>query len=103
MWVRLTHIHCKPDNAAELKRIYSQEVVPVVMEQPGLVEVFLMEPTAADEPFVSCTLWQDKANADAYEAQGVYKTLVDKVRHLFSDPPTLTSYQAEVSRQQKAA
>ena len=103
MWVRLTHIPCNPDNAAELKRIYGQDIVPVVMQQPGLVEIFLMEPTTPDEPFVSCTLWQDKASADLYESSGVYKSMVDKARHLFSGPPTLTSYQAEVSRQDKRA
>ena len=41
------------------------------------------------------TVWDSKEDADAYHASGVYKQLVDRVRHTYSKDPVLKVYSTQ--------
>lgn len=95
MFVRLTFIDIAPENAKKAIEIFRNEVVPKVIEQKGNVEVMLLEPTDPGEQFISITKWETQADADAYEASGLYRTLVDKVKSYFTSKPVLKTYNTE--------
>ena len=90
MVVRLTHFNVSADQSEEVKKIYNQEVVPELKKQQGHVNVMLLEPMESTE-YISMTVWQNKADADAYESSGKYKELVGKIKGLIGKP-VLKSY-----------
>jgi heme-degrading monooxygenase HmoA len=95
MWVRLTSLQGKPDQANELKRIYHERVAPEVKSQPGVKGAFLLEPADEQGEFISATIWDSRESAEAYEASGTYRRLVDQVREMVEGPPTLRSYEVK--------
>jgi len=95
MWVRLTFGKVQPGKLDEFRKIYYEELVPVAKEQKGLVDVFLLESTEDVGSFISHTAWETKADGEVYETSGTYQKLVDKIRHLLAEPPTLKIFEVK--------
>ena len=85
MVVRLTHFKVSAENTDEVKKIYNGEVVPELKKQQGNTNVMLLEPTDGSGEFISLTVWDNKANADAYEGSGKYKELVGKIKDVIGN------------------
>ena len=98
MFARLTFLNIRRGTAEDLKRIYNEEVVPIVKSQKGNVGVWLLEPTSEDDEFVSLTEWMSKADADMYENSGTYRMLVDKLRDSYTSKPVLKTYNIAESK-----
>lgn len=95
MFVRLTFINVSPESRDEVKRIYNEEVVPVVRQQKGNINIMLLEPTNDADDYISVTEWESQADGDAYEAGGTYRAMVDKVKDKFTRKPELKTYTTE--------
>ncbi|MBO9202182.1 MULTISPECIES: antibiotic biosynthesis monooxygenase family protein [Niastella] len=95
MIVRLTYITFLPENVDQAKRVYRDQVVPVVKVQKGNLDCRLLEPMDNSNEYISMTTWETKDDADAYHTSGTYKELVDKVRKDFAKNPTLRVYTTE--------
>jgi quinol monooxygenase YgiN len=93
MWVRLIEVKIQTDKMDELRKIYYEEIVPVVKAQNGNIDIFLMESVDREGEAISFTSWESKADGDAYEETKTYVKMVDKVKHTFVDAPTLWSYE----------
>ena len=93
MWVRLTIGKIKPDCVDELRKIYNEDIIPVVKEFEGMIDAMLMEPESKEDDFISCGIWESKEHGEAYEASGTYEEMVGKVAHTFAGPPTLKTYE----------
>lgn len=97
MFARLTFIQLLPDKVKEARAIFKNEIVQVVREQKGNVDIMLLEPTDPSDQHVSITKWKTQADAEAYEASGTYRTLVDKLKSLYQSKPVLKTYNVEDS------
>ena len=95
MFVRLTYCKFSPEAVQEARKLYMKDIAPAVRKQKGLLNVRLLEPVDKSDDFISLTEWKSKADAEAYEASGLYKQLVGKLSDFFSKPPVLKTYQAE--------
>jgi heme-degrading monooxygenase HmoA len=95
MIVRLTFLSFLPQNLEQGKRIFFEQVVPVVRKQKGNIDCRLLEPIEKNDEYISMTTWETKADADAYNASGIYAQLVDKVRKHFAKDPVLKLYTSE--------
>jgi quinol monooxygenase YgiN len=91
MWVRVTSIRVSSGKADEMRKIYNEEIVPVAKQQKGNKGIYLLEPAGGQGEFLSCTAWETKEDADAYN--GKYSGLVDKIRHCLTGEPTLKEYE----------
>ncbi|MCW3110889.1 MAG: antibiotic biosynthesis monooxygenase [Segetibacter sp.] len=98
MFARLTFIKTSPENSDQVKRIYNEEIVPVVRSQKGNIGCWLLEPTNTDDDYISLTEWTSSTDADAYEASGTYRTLVDKVKDYYTAKPALKTYNVAESK-----
>jgi len=92
MYVRLTYLKFLPGKTDEAKKLYYDELVPVVKKQKGNLECRMLEPTDQEDDYISMTTWDNKEDADAYQTSGVYKRLVDRVKDMVSKPPVLKVY-----------
>lgn len=93
MFVRLTFLTIQPKDAEKMKRVYIDEIIPVVKAQKGNVGVRLLEPVTGDNPeYVSLTEWQTAADAEAYETSGTYRKLVDSLKDMYTTKPVLKTY-----------
>jgi len=95
MYIRLTYLNFLPGKADEAKSIYDNELAPVVKRQKGNLDCKLLEPVDKVDDYISLTVWDSKEDADAYDASGVYKQLVDRVRSSFSKEPVLKVYSTQ--------
>ncbi len=95
MYVRLTYLKFLPGKVEEAKRIYNSELVPVVKKQKGNLDCKMLEPIDNADDYISMTVWDSKEDADAYQASGVYRQLVDRVRDSYARDPVLKVYSAE--------
>ncbi len=53
MIVRLTYLSFLPQNLQQAKRIYSEQVVPVVRSQKGNLDCRLLEPLETNDDYIS--------------------------------------------------
>ena len=95
MWVRLALAKIKPESVDEFRKIWNDEVRPIIEKQTGFVNAMFLEPVSEEDDFISCTLWGSKENGDAYEASGTYKELVGKVLHTLAAAPVVKSYEVK--------
>jgi len=92
MFARLTSISVPSSKMEELRRIFNEEIVPVVKAQRGNLGIWLLEPTNENDDYISLTEWLSAADADAYEASGIYRQLVDKIKDMYNRKPVLKTY-----------
>jgi len=82
MFARLTYIDVQPEHHDELRRIYNEEVIPIVRKQKGNIGIWLMEPTdLLSTEYISLTEWISAEDAESYDSSGTYKGLVDNLNH----------------------
>ena len=77
----------------EGRRIYHEEVVPVVKAQKGNIDIFLMKSVDREGQIISFTSWENKEAGDAYEESKTYAKMFNKLRHTFDGTSTLWSYE----------
>jgi quinol monooxygenase YgiN len=95
MHVRTTLVKFLPDYIEQAKKIYNEEIAPVVRQQRGNIGIWLLEPTDKAEDFISLTQWKAKSDADAYDNSGLYRNLVKKLDDFISSTPVLKTYNSE--------
>jgi len=95
MIVRLTYLSFLPQNLVQAKKVFEEEIVPVVRRQRGNIDCRLLEPIEKTDDYISMTTWETKADADAYNSSGIYRGLVEKVRKDLSKDPVLKVYTTE--------
>jgi quinol monooxygenase YgiN len=93
MWIRLIEVNVQPGKLEEARKIYNEEIVPVVKRHKGNIDVYLMESLDRENQVISFTSWESQADGDAYEGSGAYVQNVNKVKHAFAGMPTLWSYE----------
>ena len=92
MFARLTFIDILPEHAGKLKKIFAEEIIPVVKKQKGNIGIWLLEPTDAADRYISLTEWISVADADVYQSSGVYMDLVNKMKNSYKSTPVLKAY-----------
>jgi quinol monooxygenase YgiN len=95
MVVRLTYVSFLPDKAEQARRVYRDEIIPVVRKQKGNLECRFFEPVEKTGDYISLTSWDTKEQADAYHSSGVYSELVNKLKGFYSKDPVLKVYTSE--------
>ena len=92
MYVRLTYLQINPEQEEEATKIYNEQIVPVVKQQKGNIDIMLLHPVNETGDHISYTSWERKEDAEAYEQSGTYQEMIGKAKHTFSKTPTLKSY-----------
>ncbi len=98
MLVRLTYTKFKPGKVDELKKSFYEKLVPLVKEQKGIIDAYLMEPVNGDGEFVALVSWESKADMDAwdaYQSSGVLDEMIKEAEEGLAGPPTVKLYEVK--------
>jgi heme-degrading monooxygenase HmoA len=82
--LRIVSPNLRPGKVEEFTRIYNDEILTALRTVKGCLFAFLTENVKEDQ-VISMTIWESKKDADAYEETGIFRQLVKKVEHTFSD------------------
>jgi len=98
MFARLTFIDILPEHHEELRKIFNEEVIPVVRKQKGNIGIWLLEPTDMSTEYISLTEWISAEDAENYDSSGTYRSLVDKLKAMYKSKPVLKTYNVAESK-----
>jgi quinol monooxygenase YgiN len=92
-YVRVGQFKARPDEADELCRIYESEAIPTIRAASGNISAVLLRQHQERDTFLAITIWRTGADAEAYDKSGLAQQMVNKIRHAFAGPPTLTTWE----------
>ena len=83
MFARVAWGKVKPGTWQEYEQVYHDAILPDTRNVKGLVFRELLQ--GADDPNegISLTLWESRADLDAYEQSDLYQGLVDRARAFY--------------------
>ena len=84
LYVRLVSVKLQEGKLSEFRRLYAEEIVPVLQKTKGCRYIYLTESLQGDNEIISITVWDSKKDADEYENSGQFDELIHKVKHTFS-------------------
>lgn len=82
-YVRILSAKLAPGNFAEFRRRYDDEVTPGLLSVPGCYAAYMIGSEESKE-FVSVTIWESRAHAEAFQDSGKFEELFTIVRPLLS-------------------
>jgi quinol monooxygenase YgiN len=85
MFLRILSVSIQPGKIDAFRRIYTDEVIPVLRNLKGCRFAFLTESVEEENKVLCITIWESKEDADAYEKSGRYDELIGKLQHTFSE------------------
>lgn len=85
MYLRLFSLKIKAGMMEEFRKIYREEILPVMREVKGCRFAFMTENIQEKTEALSLTIWETKQDAINYEQSELFAELNDKVKHTFSD------------------
>jgi heme-degrading monooxygenase HmoA len=85
MYLRLLSLKIQPGKMDEFVRIYQQEILPQLKNVAGCRYAYLSTSGEDKNEAISITIWNSKQAVEHYEDSGVFKNLMDKARHTYSE------------------
>jgi heme-degrading monooxygenase HmoA len=96
MFARIVEFVPKFEKKDDLVKAVRFEVLPLLKNQPGFMELLPFEPETKSEKVVAITLWSEKKDAERYEREALAK--VEKVvKPYLASPISSRCYNVETS------
>jgi quinol monooxygenase YgiN len=96
MFARILEITPKLEKKDELIKTIRQEILPILKEQPGFLEVLPFVPEIAKEKMVAITLWTEKRKAEKYVNE-VFPKVEQILQPFLVVPVTVRTYTVETT------
>lgn len=96
MFARILEITPKLEKKEELIKTIRQEILPILKNQPGFLEVLPFVPEIAKEKMVAITLWTEKRDAEKYVNE-VFPKVEQILQPFLSVPVTVKAYTVETT------
>jgi hypothetical protein len=101
MFARNVSIHLKPNMLSDYNRTLENEILPLLRKQRGFKdEITLSNPSSLD--VVAISLWESKANAEAYNTNS-YPEVLKTVARLIDGTPKVQTFESVTSTFHKVA
>jgi quinol monooxygenase YgiN len=100
MFTRIVECYVKREKRQEFHDRIQNHILPILRTQPGFVDLLSMSSDDEPERAVSISLWKSKADAERYH-DAHYEQIVDALRPLLRDEPSVEFYNVESSTAHK--
>ena len=97
MYIRMTFFKIKDGKMDSLRDLYHKEVIPAHMSHKGIRFMRLLECLEDGNEGISVTIWDTKADLDAYEASREYERLRDLFNEMCGATRSHRSYEVTAS------
>ena len=95
MFARHVSIHLKSNMLSDYTRTFENEILPLLRKQKGFKdEITLSNPGSQD--VIAISLWENKANADAYNTNA-YPEVLKTVARMIDGTPKVQTFEAVTS------
>lgn len=84
LYVRVLSLKFKPGKMDEFKQIYQLKILPVLRATKGCRYAYLTEDASDEDEAISMTIWDSKEDAEEYEKNGTFGSLLRQVGDLLS-------------------
>lgn len=102
MFTRIVECYVKSEKRQEFVEKMQSLVLPTLQSQAGFIDLLALSSEDEPERAVSITLWRSRADADRYHHQH-FNQLVDTLRPLMIDEPSVELYNVEASTAHRIA
>src|ERR1700756_109837 len=96
MFARIVEFIPKLEEKEVFVKIVRNEVLPILKNQPGFLEILPFVPETKTEKMITVTLWAEKRDAERYERE-VYPKVEEILRPYLTTPVTFKHYNVETS------
>ena len=96
MFARIVEFMPKMEKKEQFVKTIRLEVLPILKEQKGFLEILPFFPENKTEKAITVTLWMEKWDAEKYE-RDVYPKVEEILRPYLSTPVTFKHYIVETS------
>ena len=96
MFARIVDLLPRTEKRQEFLKTIRVEVLPILKQQPGLLEILPFVPEMENEKILMVTLWAERRDADRYVRE-VFPKVSDIVRPYLLSPITARQYKLETS------
>ena len=85
MFIRFVKLKVKPESIEAFERFYEFRLAPFLLEEPGCIFARLIQSDSSSSEFLSFTLWQSHADAEAYESSGHFDEILEENEPFLED------------------
>jgi hypothetical protein len=101
MFTRNVSIHLKSNMLSDYTRVFENDVLPLLRKQKGFKdEINLSNPSSLD--VVAISLWESKANAEAYNTN-TYPEVLNTLARMIDGTPKVQTFETVTSTFHKLA
>ena len=96
MFTRIVECYVKADKGREFSERMQNLVLPILQSSPGFIDLLALRSEDEAERMLSISLWKSRADAERYHREN-YDKIMDSVRSLITDEPSIEFYEVEAS------
>ncbi len=96
MFARVLEVPIYAEKKNELIKTVRREIVPILKQQPGFLDVLPLFPEIENEKVLAISLWTDKRYAEKFEKESFAK-VEEIVKFFLTGPVTLKVYDVETT------
>jgi hypothetical protein len=79
MYTRVVSFTVFPDLCELTREVIRNEITPVLLEQPGLVDCVILQSSEEPNQFLGITFWEGRNHAERYH-RDVYLKLIERLK-----------------------
>lgn len=95
MFTRTLECEAKVGKKEELTNRVTTDVLPILQNQPGFVDMIALSEDAHPKHLVYLSFWKSKEDAQQYHRER-YEQVVEMIRPLITGPPIIEDFRVEV-------
>ncbi len=95
MYARVVNVQFQPGKLDEANRIVNESIVPVLKEQKGFKNQFLLTQQDTGKA-ISINLWETEADLTAFETSPLYREVLGKLADVLAAPPAGEVYEVSI-------
>lgn len=96
MFARIAELNPKIDRKDDLMRVIRSEVLPILREQPGFLDILPFLPESNTEMTLAVTFWAGRSDAERYEVD-IYPRVAEIIEPYLTTPVTFRRYAVDSS------
>jgi heme-degrading monooxygenase HmoA len=96
MFARVVECHAKAGRGVEISTKLTNDVLPILREQPGFVDFFALPDKTNADRLLCISFWTSREDAEGYHRRH-YETITNMLMPILESPPTLKIFSVSAS------